>query len=188
MRRSRRLTNRASMAWRSTRATPTPRSARPATANTRFLVPPTPAPGSRRPTSRRRSARPATPRWRWPASTGSERPVPTLHRQLSRAGHPGRLASGRQLRQLPQRARHQAGSSDPTSSVNKANLGVTCGSCHPGANERFAVGSVHISLTAQQEPLLYWVATVYIILIVVLIGGMLAAQPARFRPEVEAEC
>ena len=63
--------------------------------------------------------------------------------------------------------------SDPTSTVNKANLGVTCGKCHPGANERFAVGSVHISLNAQQEPLLYWVATGYIILIVVLIGGML---------------
>ena len=65
-------------------------------------------------------------------------------------------------------------SSDPTSTVNKKNLAVTCGRCHPGANERFAIGSVHIALSAQQQPLLYWVATGYIILIVVLIGGMLA--------------
>ena len=63
-------------------------------------------------------------------------------------------------------------SSDPTSSVNKANLAVTCGRCHPGANERFAIGSVHISLSAQKEPLLYWVATAYIILIVLVVGGM----------------
>ncbi|MEK6611991.1 MAG: cytochrome c3 family protein [Gemmatimonadota bacterium] len=62
--------------------------------------------------------------------------------------------------------------SDPTSSVNKANLIVTCGRCHPKANERFAVGSVHITLTEQQEPLLYWVATAYILMIVVIVGGM----------------
>ena len=64
-------------------------------------------------------------------------------------------------------------SSDPTSSVNKANLIITCGRCHPKANERFAIGSVHITLTEQQEPLLYWVATSYILLIVLIIGGML---------------
>jgi len=71
-------------------------------------------------------------------------------------------------------------SSDPTSSVNKANLAGTCGQCHPGANERFAIGSVHISLSPQQEPLLYWVATAYIILIVVLIGGMLLHNALDF--------
>lgn len=62
--------------------------------------------------------------------------------------------------------------SDPTSSVNKANLIITCGRCHPKANERFAIGSVHITLTEQQEPLLYWVATAYILMILVVIGGM----------------
>jgi formate dehydrogenase gamma subunit len=65
-------------------------------------------------------------------------------------------------------------SSDSTSTVHKANLAVTCGRCHPGANERFAVGSVHVALTPQREPVLYWVATAYIILIVVLVGGMAA--------------
>lgn len=71
-------------------------------------------------------------------------------------------------------------SSDPASSVNKANLAITCGRCHPGANERFAIGSVHISLSAQNEPLLYWVATAYIVLIVVVIGGMLAHNALDF--------
>lgn len=64
-------------------------------------------------------------------------------------------------------------SEDPTSRVNKANLKTTCGKCHPGASERFAQGSVHITLTRQSEPLLFWVAMGYIVLIVVVIGGML---------------
>jgi formate dehydrogenase gamma subunit len=34
-------------------------------------------------------------------------------------------------------------SSDPRSSVNKANLGKTCGKCHPDAGQRFAIGLVH---------------------------------------------
>ena len=71
--------------------------------------------------------------------------------------------------------------SDPTSSVNKANLKVTCGRCHPGANERFAVGSVHISLNQAQEPLLYWVATGYILMIVLVIGGMFVHNVLDFR-------
>jgi cytochrome b subunit of formate dehydrogenase len=63
-------------------------------------------------------------------------------------------------------------SSDPTSTINQTNLVKTCGKCHPGANKRFTVGSVHVNLAEQQEPLLYWIASLYIVLIVVLIGGM----------------
>ena len=70
---------------------------------------------------------------------------------------------------------------DPTSTVNKANLKVTCGRCHPGANERFAVGSVHISLNQAEEPLLYWVATGYILMIILIIGGMLVHNVLDFR-------
>jgi formate dehydrogenase gamma subunit len=65
-------------------------------------------------------------------------------------------------------------SKDPASSVNKANLASTCGKCHPGANARFAVGSVHVTATDGHEPILYWVATAYIVLIVSVIGGMAA--------------
>jgi len=65
-------------------------------------------------------------------------------------------------------------SSDSTSTINPANLAKTCGRCHPGANERFTVGSVHVDEKSRtEEPLLYWIATLYILLIVLTIGGML---------------
>lgn len=64
-------------------------------------------------------------------------------------------------------------SSDSSSRVNKKNLAVTCGSCHPGANENFAVGAVHITTTTDSEDdLIYFVSNLYIVLIVVTIGGM----------------
>jgi len=71
-------------------------------------------------------------------------------------------------------------SSDPASRTNKANLATTCGECHPGANERFAVGDVHVAITEEKEPILYWIATTYIILIVTTIGVMLIHNLADF--------
>jgi len=64
-------------------------------------------------------------------------------------------------------------SSDPTSTIHKANLAATCGKCHPGANENFAVGSVHSTTADRREPILYWVASTYIVLITLIIGGMI---------------
>jgi cytochrome b subunit of formate dehydrogenase len=62
---------------------------------------------------------------------------------------------------------------DPTSSVNKANLPQTCGECHRGANARFAVGAVHSDVTQKAaSPVLYWIANIYVGLIVVVVGGM----------------
>lgn len=62
---------------------------------------------------------------------------------------------------------------DPTSTVHKANLAQTCGECHPGANTRFAVGAVHASEEQREaSPILYWIANLYVVLIVVVIGGM----------------
>ena len=63
-------------------------------------------------------------------------------------------------------------SSDPTSTVNKANLVKTCGSCHPGANETFTQGTIHVTLEKADEPILYWIATTYIILLITVLGGM----------------
>jgi len=65
-------------------------------------------------------------------------------------------------------------SSDSTSRISKQNLVKTCGKCHPGANENFTKGSVHIIATENhgKDDILYMVSTVYIILIVVVIGGM----------------
>ncbi|HXH27861.1 MAG TPA: cytochrome c3 family protein [Candidatus Polarisedimenticolia bacterium] len=64
-------------------------------------------------------------------------------------------------------------SSDPNSPVNKANLKKTCGRCHPGAGETFAIGTVHIMPTQPKEAAVYWVRRLYILLIIVTIGGML---------------
>jgi cytochrome b subunit of formate dehydrogenase len=72
-------------------------------------------------------------------------------------------------------------SSDSTSMIHKSNLAATCGACHPGANERFAIGRVHVDETSKsEEPLLYWIATGYILLIVVTIGGMLVHNALDF--------
>jgi formate dehydrogenase gamma subunit len=64
-------------------------------------------------------------------------------------------------------------SSDPTSTINKANLAATCGQCHPGANNNFSKGSVHVILSPNGDKVLYWIRTIYIGLIVSVIGGML---------------
>ena len=64
-------------------------------------------------------------------------------------------------------------SSDPTSRTNKANLAATCGKCHPGANNRFTIGQVHVNLSENgKEPVLYWIATLYLIMIIGVVGGM----------------
>ncbi|MBI5647667.1 MAG: cytochrome b/b6 domain-containing protein [Ignavibacteriae bacterium] len=72
-------------------------------------------------------------------------------------------------------------SSDPASTVNKANLATTCGKCHPGANEAFTVGKIHVTESETDEPLLYWISTIYLIMIFVIIGGMLVHNIADFR-------
>lgn len=62
---------------------------------------------------------------------------------------------------------------DPTSRVNPRNLATTCGQCHPGANTRFTIGRVHSGVEQRgRSPILYWIATIYTVLIVVLVGAM----------------
>lgn len=69
---------------------------------------------------------------------------------------------------------------DPRSTINPANLEHTCGQCHPGANKRFASGEVHVAVRDPHERVLYWVSTLYISLIVVVIGGMLVHNAFDF--------
>jgi nitrate/TMAO reductase-like tetraheme cytochrome c subunit len=66
---------------------------------------------------------------------------------------------------------------DAASSIHPANLARTCGQCHPGANTRFAFGKVHVSPDAARgaegnSPILHVIASVYVIVIVVVVGGM----------------
>ncbi|MFN0158398.1 MAG: cytochrome b/b6 domain-containing protein [Bacteroidota bacterium] len=63
-------------------------------------------------------------------------------------------------------------STDSTSRIHAKNLVNTCGTCHPGANENFTKGSVHVIATSGEDRILYFVATSYIVLIIVTIGGM----------------
>ncbi|HET7452798.1 MAG TPA: cytochrome c3 family protein, partial [Thermoanaerobaculia bacterium] len=73
-------------------------------------------------------------------------------------------------------------SSDPRSRIARANLAATCGrsGCHAKANERFAVGRVHVTGTRDKDPLLFVIATIYIVLIIGTIGGMLAHNALDF--------
>lgn len=66
---------------------------------------------------------------------------------------------------------------DPTSSVHKSNLVQTCGQCHPGANTRFTVGSVHVSIDSpdgkdRESRILRFVAEFYVWMIVLVVGAM----------------
>lgn len=63
-------------------------------------------------------------------------------------------------------------STDSTSRIAPKNLAATCGSCHPGANENFTKGKVHVIATSGEDRILYYVSTGYIALIVLTIGGM----------------
>ncbi len=73
-------------------------------------------------------------------------------------------------------------SSNPASRVAAANLASTCGTagCHPGANARFGTAKVHVTATAEDAPLLYWIGTLYVLLIVGVVGAMLAHNGIDF--------
>ena len=65
--------------------------------------------------------------------------------------------------------------SNPDSTVNAENLTTTCSQCHPGANEKFARVKVHAGeISDQRAGLVFWIRTIYIVLIVVTIGLMFA--------------
>jgi formate dehydrogenase gamma subunit len=72
-------------------------------------------------------------------------------------------------------------SSDPLSPVNRANLAKTCGQCHQGADRRFTSAPVHVTASAGgQEPAVYWIATLYVWLIVIVVGGMVVHNGLDF--------
>ncbi|HTF23023.1 MAG TPA: hypothetical protein VK937_03780, partial [Candidatus Limnocylindria bacterium] len=55
-------------------------------------------------------------------------------------------------------------SSDPRSTVNAANLAKTCGQCHTGVNEKFAIGPVHFRIaTGPAHPVVQWIRWTYLL-------------------------
>ena len=78
---------------------------------------------------------------------------------------------------------------DPTSTIYPSNLVKTCGQCHPGANTRFAVGKVHVSPEAAKgvegnNPILYVISSLYVILIVAVVGGMFVHNALDFLKKI----
>lgn len=67
-------------------------------------------------------------------------------------------------------------SSDPRSTINAANLETTCGKCHQGVTQKFTRTAVHLVDGARSNDIgslaVRWVRTIYLSLIVVVIGAM----------------
>ena len=64
-------------------------------------------------------------------------------------------------------------SSDARSTVNKANLGKTCGKCHPDAGQRFTIGAVHTLPNATAAGrVLGFVKAFYLLAIPTILGFM----------------
>ncbi len=70
---------------------------------------------------------------------------------------------------------------DPRSMVHPLNLARTCGSCHPGAGTRFALGPVHVRpATASEHVVVRWVRVAYLLLIPLTVAFMLLHNGADF--------
>jgi formate dehydrogenase gamma subunit len=65
-------------------------------------------------------------------------------------------------------------SSDPRSTIARANLPQTCGKCHPEAGKKFALGPVHVlPASTAESPWLYYVRLFYLFTIPTVVGFML---------------
>ena len=66
-------------------------------------------------------------------------------------------------------------SSDPRSTINRANLDATCGKCHKGVTQKFTLNKVHMDGSQAADIgtiAVRWVRWIYLILIVTVIGVM----------------
>jgi cytochrome b subunit of formate dehydrogenase len=71
--------------------------------------------------------------------------------------------------------------SDPRSTVNPANLAHTCGVCHPGAGQTFAIGPVHVQAESLAEsPAVRIIRHFYLVIIPLAIGFMFFHQLIDF--------
>jgi len=64
-------------------------------------------------------------------------------------------------------------SSDPRSTIHPSRLPQTCGSCHPGAGTRFAIGPVHVRASASDaHPVVRFIHLFYLWVIPLTVGFM----------------
>jgi hypothetical protein len=71
-------------------------------------------------------------------------------------------------------------SSDSRSMIHPSNLVSTCGQCHPNAGANFARGPVHMTAELREGKTVAIIRTIYISLIVMLIGGMVVHNALDF--------
>ena len=69
---------------------------------------------------------------------------------------------------------------DPLSTVNRANLGQTCGACHEGATASFATGGIHHRPDTPGHKVVDIVRAMYLMMITITIGLMLAHNGLDF--------
>ena len=82
-------------------------------------------------------------------------------------------------------------SSDPRSTINPANLDVTCGQCHKGVTQKFTLNKVHVDVqngqtSDQGTTAVRWIRWFYIPLIVLVIAGMFAHNAVIWRAKLVA--
>lgn len=71
-------------------------------------------------------------------------------------------------------------SSDPKATTHPDNLGATCGSCHPGAGKRFAIGQVHVVEGASEPAGMRYARQFYMLVIPLTLGLMLLHNGGDF--------
>jgi len=81
-------------------------------------------------------------------------------------------------------------SSDPNSTINKANLDATCGKCHKGVTQKFTLTRVHFEDGGHANDIgtiaVRWVRLFYILLIVAVIGAMFLHNAIIWRSKAVA--
>ena len=80
-------------------------------------------------------------------------------------------------------------SSDPRSTINKANLNTTCGQCHKGATQKFTLTRVHLDGTPSKDAgsvITRWVRWIYLVLIFAVIGAMFLHNAIIWRSKAAA--
>lgn len=82
-------------------------------------------------------------------------------------------------------------SSDPHSTINAANLDVTCGQCHKGVTQKFTLNKVHVDVQGggandTGSIAVKWVKRFYLPLILLVIGGMFLHNFVIWRAKVIA--
>ncbi len=81
-------------------------------------------------------------------------------------------------------------STDPRSTINRANLDATCGQCHKGVTQKFTLTRVHLEDGVQAKDtgsvVVRWVRLIYIVLIVLVIGAMFLHNAIMWRSKAVA--